>query len=277
MKLTDFLRDVGRPLTYYPSLARALGCVKAAIFLSNLIYWTGKQKDPDGWIYKSSEEIEGETGLPYDQQHTARKRLKRMGLIEERYARLDHRLYFRPRIEAINGVWEAWLPKSKKWISGNSENGNRENDNQTAAKTENPVSIDITSTTPSITTPSTPPQVVEANMPWPSNLTPAQLTACRRVLEIIPLGTRPELVAELSARLARRDLPPVSFPDLYLATLVDAARVGSYAPRYSSLNTRQMTDAEYEEIEAKYRRRLAAAETQIDARRAAYLTKKAAG
>ena len=60
MKLTDFLQDVGRPVAYYPSMRKITGSTNATILLCQLIYWCGKQRDPNGWIYKSVDEVEEE-------------------------------------------------------------------------------------------------------------------------------------------------------------------------------------------------------------------------
>lgn len=105
MKLTDFLQDVGRPVAYYPHLRKITGSTNATILLCQFIYWLGKQSDPDGWLYKTSDEIEDETGLSYEEQKVARKKLVENGLLEEHYARLDHQMKFILLIDAINGKW----------------------------------------------------------------------------------------------------------------------------------------------------------------------------
>ena len=61
MKISDALRGLGRPVAYYPSLARCLGSIQAAIFLCQLLYWEDKKQN--AYIYKTSEELEEETGL----------------------------------------------------------------------------------------------------------------------------------------------------------------------------------------------------------------------
>lgn len=106
MKLTDFLQDVGRPVAYYPSMRKITGSTNATILLCQLIYWCGKQRDPNGWIYKSVDEVEEETGLTYEEQRGARKKLISNGLIEEKYARLSHRLEFRVLEDSIDEAWE---------------------------------------------------------------------------------------------------------------------------------------------------------------------------
>jgi hypothetical protein len=86
-----------RPIAYHPAFARAWG-VKAAILLGQLIYWHGKQANPDGWIRKTVAEIEEETALSENEQETARRGLiaagavefKRMGVPAMPYYRINH-------------------------------------------------------------------------------------------------------------------------------------------------------------------------------------------
>lgn len=112
MKFTDFLQDVGRPVAYYPKMKKLTGSTTATILLCQFMYWRGKESGGDGWLYKTSEEIEEETGLTYNEQKTARKSLVDNGLIEEHYARLDHQLRFRINLDAINDKWGVSEPKN---------------------------------------------------------------------------------------------------------------------------------------------------------------------
>ena len=51
-----------RPVAYWPYLARHVGGVKAAVMLSQLLYWNGDQSvsKRDGWFWKTTEELEVE-------------------------------------------------------------------------------------------------------------------------------------------------------------------------------------------------------------------------
>jgi hypothetical protein len=111
MKLSDFLTDLGRPVAYYPELARALDDVKEAIFVCQMAYWKGKEQDPEGWIYKSSEEIETETALSYKEQSNVRAGLKAKKLLVDWYSRTEHKLYFKIDWDAVNALWEGHLTK----------------------------------------------------------------------------------------------------------------------------------------------------------------------
>ena len=70
-----------RVVAYSPILAEIGGSAKAGIFLSQLLYWWGKGKDPQ-WIYKTIAEIEKETHLTRSQQDCAIRDWKRLGVIE---------------------------------------------------------------------------------------------------------------------------------------------------------------------------------------------------
>lgn len=71
-----------RMVAFYPALAVALDSIPAAIMLGQLLYWHGKQKDPDGWIRKSAAEMEEETAVTARQQEYARPVLTEKGLIQ---------------------------------------------------------------------------------------------------------------------------------------------------------------------------------------------------
>jgi hypothetical protein len=107
MRLTDFLTSIGRPIAYYPSLNRITGGVLPTILLCQLVYWHDKGDDPEGWIFKTQEQLWLETGLSRWEQESARKALRTRGLLHEKFAGLPRKLYFRPDIAAINDAWDA--------------------------------------------------------------------------------------------------------------------------------------------------------------------------
>ena len=107
--LTASLQALGPCLTFYPRLARAIG-LKESILLCQLIYWTPRSKRDGGWVYKSAEEFEMETGLSYKEQRRVREVLRKRGLIEERNAKDEHRLYFRVIPDAIDRIFGEHLP-----------------------------------------------------------------------------------------------------------------------------------------------------------------------
>lgn len=83
-----------RPIAYHPILARFCGGVAPALFLSQLLYWRDKARDPEGWVYKTMLEWTQETGLTRREQQTARVKLKSLGLLKEERAGMPARLFF---------------------------------------------------------------------------------------------------------------------------------------------------------------------------------------
>jgi len=88
------------------SVARALGDdVLTCVFFSQL-YFLQRNKDPrllkprvemidDGWVWKTQEEWKADTCLSREQQETARKKLKSIGILEEKHDRMQHRMFYR--------------------------------------------------------------------------------------------------------------------------------------------------------------------------------------
>ena len=130
----DLLQPPGHPIAYFPSLAPHVGGTKAAVLLNQLSYWTPRTKDADGWIYKTQEDLCLETGLSLKEQRTARESLKRLNLIEEKYERLNHRLWLRLNITSYNEfillishqMPKGYFGKCQKGISGNAKRERRE-------------------------------------------------------------------------------------------------------------------------------------------------------
>jgi hypothetical protein len=78
-KVKDLLPN--RIVAYSPDLARAVGGVTIASFLSQLLFLSDKGHDPNGWVYKSEAEMGRETGLTKREQQTARRKLLALGVI----------------------------------------------------------------------------------------------------------------------------------------------------------------------------------------------------
>jgi len=84
-----------RPVAFHPALARLGGSEAAGLFLSRAVDWSSEAEDAEGWFLKSRRDWERETCLSRSEQETARKRLRDLGVIEERYQRLNHEMYYR--------------------------------------------------------------------------------------------------------------------------------------------------------------------------------------
>lgn len=101
MSKPSLIKLLASPIAYYAILAKVGGGVTAGVFLSQLIYWTGRGKQADGWIWKSSTDMEQETGLTRREQETARRNLKERGFIDERLAGVPATVHYRVNLDAI--------------------------------------------------------------------------------------------------------------------------------------------------------------------------------
>lgn len=72
-----------------------IGCgINGALMLSQLVYWTARTKDADGWIYKTQTEWTQETGLTRTEQENARKKLLELNFIKEKKQGVPCRVFF---------------------------------------------------------------------------------------------------------------------------------------------------------------------------------------
>jgi len=103
---TQLLLDVfDAPVSFHRCLVPVTGGITSALLLSQAI-WTSQWLEPaaDGWFLRSQEEWTQETGLSRWEQESARRALRRSGLLEERRIGMPARLWFRVRPDA---VWRA--------------------------------------------------------------------------------------------------------------------------------------------------------------------------
>jgi hypothetical protein len=113
MKWTDAYERSGWTIALPVKLIHAIGA-KGAILVAQLFYWMGKEQAEDGWIYKTKEELEKETGLSRHEQNTCVEDLKKKKVLETRYDRLDHRLYYKICREALNDIMDADTPSESR-------------------------------------------------------------------------------------------------------------------------------------------------------------------
>ena len=112
---TDLLLEIfDSPISFHRCLVPVTGGITSALMLSQAI-WTTQALDPiaEGWFIRSQDEWTEETGLSRWEQETARRALRRAGLLEERRFGMPARLWFRVCPEA---VWRALrLSVGNRW------------------------------------------------------------------------------------------------------------------------------------------------------------------
>lgn len=106
MSLFKSLRSLGRPLVVHRQVAAAFGLLEGH-FLEQIAYWMDKTEEKaDQWVYKTSEEIESETSLTYKQQIRIRAKLVKLSVLEERYDRALHCIFFRVHEQKFDSLVE---------------------------------------------------------------------------------------------------------------------------------------------------------------------------
>jgi hypothetical protein len=87
----------------------------AGIFIRQLVYWAGKEHDPEGWIYKTQREMEEETGLSRHHQEKARNILLSQGVLMEDPRGLPRRLWYWVDLEVLLNVMKTPHSTLNQW------------------------------------------------------------------------------------------------------------------------------------------------------------------
>ena len=103
MKPSELLRIIGKPIAYYPQLAKPLGGVNASLLFGHFFYWNDKGRSELG-VYRTADEIEVETGLSRDEQRTARRKLRERGVLIETEKRIEHRIYYKLDLDRFDEI-----------------------------------------------------------------------------------------------------------------------------------------------------------------------------
>lgn len=117
MRLSERYSWVGRPIAFYPDLVPILGGIKPTLLFCQL-YHCGERFGGEEFFH-SLQEIRDETGLTEEELDSARKKLRDLGVLTERYARLEHKLYFRFSEVAFVQAGKEWFPDSGEVMDGN--------------------------------------------------------------------------------------------------------------------------------------------------------------
>lgn len=80
----------------------SLGCgINGSLMLSQMVYWSKRTKDQNGYFYKTQDEWLEETGLTRYEQEGARKRLKELGFISEHKHGVPCKVHFKVNHECL--------------------------------------------------------------------------------------------------------------------------------------------------------------------------------
>ena len=95
---------LGRHIAFHRRLVDLTSSVKAALLLSQSVYWTRHGRDiaqTGGWFHKTSEQWEMETGLSAKEQASAREVLRGLALLDDQRMGIPARLHFRLNVDEL--------------------------------------------------------------------------------------------------------------------------------------------------------------------------------
>ncbi len=99
-----------RCVAFHPRLVQLTGRVTAGLLLSQALYWTRKLalSDParQGWFWKTREDWRNETGLSRWEQDGARRKLKELGLWQEKRVGMPAKIWYRIDLDALGQLLE---------------------------------------------------------------------------------------------------------------------------------------------------------------------------
>lgn len=113
MSYTDVL---DRPIAFHRIYADVAGSAAGGIFLSQLVYWAKRMegKREDGMFYKTIDEWAEETALTRYEQESARKQLKKVGVLKVKRKGVPAKLYYLVDFDALDRVISQLVESSKQ-------------------------------------------------------------------------------------------------------------------------------------------------------------------
>lgn len=124
----------------------ALGCgINGALMLSQMVYWSKRTKDRNGFFYKTQDEWEEETGLGRREQETARKKLRELGFVSEHKRGVPCKVHFKVEHDALYTALIQYAQNSQSSLADsaklectnppNSNGGKRQTNTENTAET----------------------------------------------------------------------------------------------------------------------------------------------
>lgn len=103
----NFVAAIGqRPIAFHRWTVTITNSITAGLFLCQAIYWADRGHDANGWFYKVVAEWEQETGLSYEEQKTARRKLCTLGILKEMQKGIPKKLWFKIDFVVLKQLFE---------------------------------------------------------------------------------------------------------------------------------------------------------------------------
>lgn len=106
-----------RSIAYHPTIAKATESAKLAILWQQIHFWTPFAKDPEGWVYKTRDELYDETGLSRHEIDTARELGEKLGVLMYKVAGFPAKVHFKVDVDRMIEILQQFVeanPLKKK-------------------------------------------------------------------------------------------------------------------------------------------------------------------
>lgn len=115
MSVTSAVSSLGRPVAFYPTIARAFGDVSTALIVCQFMYWRGRVGERE--IYKTQAEIEKETCVPAHTQRRVLKRLSDLGMVTVEKKGIPARNHFEWHWDAVDTFVSDYILQSQQDVT----------------------------------------------------------------------------------------------------------------------------------------------------------------
>lgn len=105
----DLKQLLDRPIAYQRIFSHLTGDPITALFLSQALHWTPRTNSDDGFFYKTQADWWTETGLTRYHQETARRKLRKLGILEEKLKGIPAQLYFKLDLDRLAELLKALI------------------------------------------------------------------------------------------------------------------------------------------------------------------------
>lgn len=115
MSITSAITTLGRPVAFYPAIARAFGDINTALIVCQFMYWRGRVGDRE--IYKTQAEIEQETFVPAHTQRRVLKRLSDLGMVTVEKKGIPARNHFEWHWDVVDTFVSDYILQSQQGVT----------------------------------------------------------------------------------------------------------------------------------------------------------------
>lgn len=120
MSITSAITTLGRPVAFYPAIARAFGDVNTALIVCQFMYWRSRVGERE--IYKTQAEIEQETFVPAHTQRRVLKRLSDLGMVTVEKKGIPARNHFEWHWDVVDTFVSDYILQSQQDVTTSANN-----------------------------------------------------------------------------------------------------------------------------------------------------------